>query len=50
MVLARDLRRAAESQQPYENKDFYSRWVQARLHDAIRASTGDGFDWLVREI
>jgi hypothetical protein len=34
----------------YENKEFYSFELQARVHQSIRESCPDGFDWLVGTI
>ena len=46
-TLARELLEAAERLPPYENKDFYSRALQAFVHASIRDANPDGFDWIV---
>src|SRR6266571_6795406 len=46
-ALARDLLIAAELLPFYDNKDFYSTSLQALVHDRIRESCRDGFDWLI---
>ena len=49
-ALAADLLKAAEKLPVYDNKDFYSTDLQQFVHDRIRHSCTDGFDWLVTEI
>jgi TfdA family taurine catabolism dioxygenase TauD len=34
----------------YDNKEFYSSELQARVHQSIRESSPEGFDWLVATI
>jgi alpha-ketoglutarate-dependent taurine dioxygenase len=48
--LAGDLLKAAEKLPDYDNKDFYSTDLQRSVHEHIRDSCADGFDWLVSEI
>ncbi len=47
--LARDLIKAAQRLPRYDNKEFYSTDLQAKVHDVLRAGT-DGFDTLVAQI
>jgi alpha-ketoglutarate-dependent taurine dioxygenase len=49
-ALAADLLNAAEKLPVYDNKDFYSTDLQQSVHDHLRDSYEDGFNWLVNEI
>ena len=49
-ALAADLLHAVEKLPVYDNKDFYSTDLQQSVHDHIRDSCADGFNWLVTEI
>lgn len=49
-ALARDLLRAAEDLPRYENQDFYSLELQARLRDAVRTRCPEGYAWLAGEV
>lgn len=49
-ALAGELLKSAERLPLYDNKEFYSTALQARVYDDIRDACSDGFDWLVGEI
>jgi alpha-ketoglutarate-dependent taurine dioxygenase len=48
--LARDLLAGAQRLPLYENKEFYSPVLQALVHDEVRETNRDGFDWIVELI
>lgn len=45
--LAHELLQGAERLPLYDNREFYAPSLQTLLHDRIRESCPDGFDWLV---
>jgi hypothetical protein len=45
--LASELLKGAERLALYDNKEFYSPALQSLVHDSIRETCPDGFDWLV---
>jgi hypothetical protein len=49
-ALADALMKRAESMPLYDNKEFYSPELQALVHQSIRESSPEGFDWLVGTI
>ncbi|HWO00089.1 MAG TPA: TauD/TfdA family dioxygenase [Blastocatellia bacterium] len=46
-VLASELLKGAEGLPLYDNKEFYSPELQTLVHDSVRETCPDGFDWLV---
>lgn len=46
-ALARELSEGAGRLPLYENREFYSPALQARVLEGVRAACPDGFDWLV---
>lgn len=46
-LLGRELLKNAERLPLYDNKEYYSPALQAQVHDCIRESCQDGFDWLI---
>jgi len=46
-ALASELLKGAERLPIYDNKEFYSPALQSLVHDRIRETCPDGFDWLV---
>jgi len=46
-ALACELLEGAQRLPLYDNKEFYSPALQAFVHDSVRRSCPDGFDWLV---
>jgi Taurine catabolism dioxygenase TauD, TfdA family len=49
-ALAGELLKSAECLPLYDNREFYSTALQTRVHDDIRESCPESFDWLVDEI
>lgn len=47
LALAGDLLNAAGRLPLYDNREFYSPDLQRSVHDHVRESCADGFDWLV---
>jgi len=48
--LADAILKAAERLPLYDNQEFYSSDLQARVHDSVRETCSEEFDWLVRTI
>lgn len=48
--LAHELLQGAERLPLYDNKEFYFPALQTLLHDRIRESCPDGFDWLIDKV
>src|SRR5262249_46813054 len=46
-TLVGELLKAAESLPLYDNRDFYSPYVQTLVRDSVREACPEGFDWLV---
>src|SRR5712692_8690599 len=49
-ALADDLLKEAQQLPLYDNREFYATFLQAHVHDQIRAHCRDGFDWLIGSI
>src|SRR5262249_23693120 len=46
-TLARDLLAGAQRLPVFDNKKFYSPTLQALVHDEVRETNPDGFDWII---
>jgi len=46
-ALARELLKAADRLPPYDNQEFYSPALQTVVHDTVRDTCPNGFDWLI---
>jgi len=49
-ALARGLLEAAERLPLYDNREFYSVELQEFVHDTVRETCLDGFDWIINKI